>query len=382
MSSLRRFALILFPLFITLAIDGAHAQDGESASAAPQPSTAFPAPSVTAPPAELWLPRALTPQEKPRHVAADVLLMQAERLREGYPNTQFLQDELRQHKYDLVESQLDVILAKSMADPAYEFVEQDAANFAEGENPVQPLDKTVIDDWVAAIPDSPWAHYSEGLRWSDKAWDARGNGWAQDITEAQWKVVHADETQARAEIRKSLTLNPKIAIAWVTLMNIDRTDGTMDDETKDFVGGSKQRPASFLIPDQFEEQLQPRWGGSMEIMDALAQAEVKKVDLNPRFWSLLGSAAADAGCAACNHYDWATSLKEYNSALIYGDRPSWLERAGDAAKYLHRYALAHAYYERAKHYKTDEFDLVIETDLMDALCNPATDPRKLAILEQ
>ena len=46
---------------------------------------------------------------------------------------------------------------------------------------------------------------------------------AEDLTQEQVRVMDEDQAKALVEIRKVLSLNPKISIAWVTLM--DRTDG-------------------------------------------------------------------------------------------------------------------------------------------------------------
>ena len=345
-----------------------------------KPAWTFPAPLAGKPPAETWLPHPLSDEDRAHRAAEDRALMTATYARNNQiANAGTLQDELRDGEYDDMESQLNAVLDKFLADPTYELVLQASANFAEeGHAHGNVADTSWIQAWVKARPNSAWAHYSAGLRWSATADDDRGSGWAKDITAEQWKKVHEDEVNARADIEAALKINPKLAIAWVTLMDIDRTDpGTgLDRVTADFNQGSKQVPTSYLMAEQYEDTLEPRWMGSAGMMDDFAQSELTNLDRNPRFWDLQGDSLADSGCAACNDYHWDVSLKQYNAALTYADRPSWLAKAGEAALHLHRYALAHAYYDRALAYKDDLYWGIYRSFTVE-LCDPSKTPEEV-----
>lgn len=345
-----------------------------------KPAWKFAAPLKGNPPAETWLPPLLSDEDRKHRAAVDSALMAANHLNSSeLANAGVLQSELREAQYDDMETQLDAVLAKFLADPSYELVLQYMANFAEeGHVRGRVSDTALIKAWVAARPKSPWAHYSAGLRWSSTAWEDRGGGYAGSISDQQWQKVHQDEAQARAEIQAALKLNPKLAIAWVTLMNIDRTDsgGTLDQNTADFNQGSKQVPTSYLIADQYEITLQPRWMGSANMMDDFAQSQLANLDRNPRFWELQGEALADNACSACNDYHWDVSLKQYNAALAFVDRPDWLAAAGEAALHVHRYALAHAYYDRALAYQDDIYRRMFR-DFTVELCDPSKTPEEV-----
>ena len=347
---------------------------------AAKPPWAFPAPLKGNPPAETWLPPVLSDEDRKHQLAVDRALMIADYIDSSeLTNAGTLQIELRARDYDEMETQLDAVLAKFQTDPSYELLLQSMANFAEEAHVRGNVaDTALIQAWVAARPNSPWAHYSAGLRWSATAWQDRGDGESGDISDLQWKMVHEDEVRARAEIQAALKLNPKQPIAWVTLMNIDRTDtgATLDQNTADFNQATKQVPTSYLIADQYETTLQPRWMGSAGMMDDFAQSQLANVDRNPRFWELQGEALADSGCAACNNYHWDVSLKQYNAALSISDRPTWLAMAGEAALHVHRYALAHAYYERALAYR-DDLQWRMFRDFSVELCDPSKTPEEV-----
>jgi len=320
-----------------------------SATAKVPAEWAFPAPLKGKPPAEVWLPRAMSDEEKQHRVEADRALIAAVFIDANeLQNARALQDELKTADYDDLEAQLGAVLEKFLADPTYEVACEAAARFAEqGHVSGRPSDTALLDAWLQARPDSAWAHFSRGQRWHNDAWGVRGTGWGSDVSQEQWKLMHEDEIKARAEIETAVKIQPKLAVAWATLLDIDRLDGGLNKSSADYVRASKAVPTSFSIPDSYEETLEPRWMGNDGMMIEFARSKLADLKQNPRFWYLYGDAAADAGCAACDHYQWDVSLQLYNLALVYADRVSWLEKAGQAALHLHRYALAYAYYQRA-----------------------------------
>lgn len=359
--------------------------------AEPQP---VPGPSTGAAPRKAWWPGPLTAEQATRRAASDAFLMRSRRLDDNYgDNIKALQSALIDQRYDEVEQKLDDILAKSIADPVYDFVERDLSDFVDGSNGQAPfvpkVEQPVIDAWVKARPKSAWAHYSAGLRWIDQALEARGEHFANQVSDEHWAMMHRFAVSGRAEIKKALTLNPKMYMAWTMLMNIDMMDTKLGSVWQDYIGGSKQRPYTFMLPDQIEVASEPRWGGDYGVMDAVARKTITKIDHNPRFWELLGYAASDRGygavdehCTPCTLEDWTTSLREYNAALAYSDRPTWLAGAGYAALHLKRYAVAYRYFERAVAYEPQHLDWKGEMSVLQALCDPNWSREKFESLRQ
>lgn len=342
----------------------------------------IPAALTGAPPVEAWLPPTLSADDKAKRAAADQFLMKTERLGDNkINNTMFLQGELNDLKYDDLDSQLDAVLDLALKDPAYELVEQSADDFSGGNRMTQGLDKFQLDDWIKARPKSAWAHYSDGLRWSNMAWDARGSGWASEVPASAWRKVHLYEGNARAELHEALKLNPKIAPAWALLIGVDQVDAGFGDVKRDYAQGMKQRPMDFEIANKYIFALDPHWFGSYPEVADFAARQQDKATANPRFRIMLGVEQSMRGCISCNHYDWATALKHYNAALHYVDDVYWLDQAGEAAVHLHRYALAYRYYERAAAYEHGVFKYVAEEGLLQARCDPKEDPEKFKVLK-
>ena len=342
----------------------------------------MPSASTATPPAEAWLPPAFSADDAAMRVAADQFMMKVARLADNnMNNTMFLQGELNDLKYDELDSQLDTVLVLAETDHAYELVEQQVTGFADGNEVTQGVDKFQIDDWVKARPDSAWAHYSAGLRWFNMAWDARGSGWASDVPKSAWHKVHLYEGNARVELHKALKLNPKIAPAWALLMGVDQVDAGLGDVKRDYAQGMKQRPADFEIANEYIKALDPHWLGSYPEVADFASSQQVDATANPRFRVLLGVEQGMRGCISCNHYDWATALKHYNAALHYADDAYWLDKAGEAAVHLHRYALAYRYYERAHAYGPGVFKYEAEEGLLQARCDSKEDPEKFKVLK-
>jgi hypothetical protein len=320
--------------------------------------------------------------------------MRSERLDDiSRANIKTLQSALIAQQYDEVEQRLAAMLAKSVADPAYDFVERDLSNFVDGSTLdgmfMPKIEQSVIDAWVKARPNSAWAHYSAGRRWCDQAEEARGDHFASDVTDEHWSLMGRYAKSARVELKRAIALNPKLMMAWTTLMEVDRLDSALGGSVwQDYIEGSAQRPGSFMLPDQIEVASEPRWGGSYSIMDGVAQKTVVKLDHNPRFWELKGFAASDRGYTlveehcTCTLTDWANSLREYNAAVAYADRPTWLAKAGDAAIHLKRYAVAYRYYERAVAYEPGRMQWKSEMAVLQALCDPNWSHEKFEDLRQ
>jgi hypothetical protein len=360
--------------------------------AQPQP---IPGPSTAHAPRQAWWPAPLTAKQAARRAASDAFLMRSRRLDDNSSaNVKALQSALIGGRYDEVEKKLDDMLAKSIADPVYDFVERDLSGFVDGSSDngafVPKVEGPVIDAWVKARPKSAWAHYSAGLRWVDQAQDARGEHSAGDVSDEHWAMMRRFDQSGRGELKKALALNPKVFMAWIMLMDVDRRDSELGGSVwQDYLGGSEQRPYTFMLPDQIEVSSEPRWGGDYGVMDAAAQKIVAKIDHNPRFWELLGFAASDRGygavdehCTPCSLEDWVTSLREYNAALAYADRPTWLEGAARAALHLKRYAVAYRYFERADAYEPGNMETKGEMSVLQALCDPNWSREKFESLRQ
>jgi tetratricopeptide (TPR) repeat protein len=330
----------------------------------------MPAALTRAPPQGVWL----TEQEKARRADADRFLLQW-RILDGsrMSNTGFLRSELGDGAYDLLESQLAEARDKVLADVRYEEAAQNIAKFNEGLGITSDEDRPLIDAWVKQRPGSAWAHYAEAARWYDIAWKVRGDGSAKYTPPDALSKAHQDFAVARNEVRRALKIDPSIPTAWVTLLEIDRSDAGLDAVKHDFSEALAHYPHyGFLLYSAYLSALGPAWFGSYDMMEDFAREQSQRTDANPRIWMLQGILFGDRGCIHCSHEDWQTGLKLLNQALAYSDYLDWLDQAGEAAMHLHRYALAYQYYQRASFYGGDEkIKYLMAMGLMQERCDPS-----------
>jgi hypothetical protein len=69
-----------------------------------------------------------------------------------------------------------------------------------------------VDLWVRKLV--------SGIRWSDAAWEARGGGWASEVTEQGWRDFRLNLAKAREELQEAMRLRPDRPEAPFTMMGL------------------------------------------------------------------------------------------------------------------------------------------------------------------
>lgn len=112
----------------------------------------------------------------------------------------------------------------------------------------------------------------------DLAWKARGNGYADTVSEENWKIFHSHLAVAEKNLRESWKSYPHHPIAATRMISISNWKGADADETKDWFGKALSVRADYdLAYDAYAYSLMSRWGGS----DA-ALLDLGKSCLDPR----------------------------------------------------------------------------------------------------
>jgi hypothetical protein len=209
--------------------------------------------------------------EYPKYISGATWLKASEFLREAEVTDTQLIIETREHGIELlVESaSLDEI------EPAFqEFVAIRIAKFGYQYSALLPDDKVRycklllederVDPWVA--------RFASGNLRSDLGWAARGDGWARDVTRAQWKVFEENLKKAEMHLTKAWELRPQWPEAAEELISI--TNGyTETSPSRDEAFWFNEVISARIDDEQgyirFANALKPRWGGSIESMYAL-----------------------------------------------------------------------------------------------------------------
>lgn len=286
--------------------------------------------------------------------AADAFLHRSELLRIKYQfpdRSKQALDDLIAKKYDALETDLGKAETDFERDPSYELAFYDVLHAIAECPSVSPEREAAIKAWVDARPDSVWSHLMLGRYYNFAGCNARGEDWAKDVTDAQWQKMVDFHAKSRAELQKAKQIDPKHLPIYTSLVGLDRADGDADNMKQDYEAGHKLFPTSYNLPVGYMQGLQPRWGGSYEAMDELADSLKTQVGNNPLFWVLQGSAEADQADLASRDDDWRGALAHYQIALRYGDQSPWLIHAAYLEELLRDEGAALQYYRRNELYE-------------------------------
>lgn len=308
---------------------------------------------------------------------ADQFLYRSELLKleyVGQGRVKRLIKELRSHDYAGLEADLDKLNADFNLDPAYELAYQDTIYGFVGCNAVDMTLEGDMQAWVAARSKSAWSHLALGMYYQAEGCHARGEGWASEVTDAQWKQMNDYLAGVGPELEKAKRLNPKLPPIYWTLIVLAKMRGDLDAAYAAMISGRESVPRSYLVAVQYIDGLSPRWLGSYEQMDEYAKSMLPYLDMNPRYWDLQGYADAEKAKDAYRSRDFNMAITYYRLALNYADNRDWLVFAAESERILGHYGVALHYYQRNARYERPPEQESIDTEnSLIAACrnNPA-----------
>lgn len=137
-----------------------------------------------------------------------------------------------------------------------------------------------LDAWVKAYPKSYHARLARGIHHRKAGQRARGEAWFDDTPQENIDALHERLDLARADFISSLNLTPRPVVSLVHLMNVTKhREG--DEGNRLWLDASlKVDPVSYGARRRYMYTLAPRWGGSLEGMEAFLN-ECKQANLPP-----------------------------------------------------------------------------------------------------
>ncbi len=131
---------------------------------------------------------------------------------------------------------------------------------------------------AAAVVNTPWAEewmkrLLSGMKEIELAWDARGHGWARDVTEEGWKGFREHMRLARKDLMEAWRLRPDRPEAPLVMMSIALAGEAGPGES---VRTWFDRTVAAQLDNEdaygrMLNQLRPRWGGSYDAMLAFGR---------------------------------------------------------------------------------------------------------------
>lgn len=214
--------------------------------------------------------------------------------------------------------------------------------------------------WVSAKPDDPFSNAARGIVLVRAAWRARGTGYARDVTEKGRKDMHENARLAVQHLRHAIDIEPRLMPAYEALIDAYMLGGKSEWMARVADAASQQSPDNFYVRSNYESFLQPKWGGSLQEIDALAEQSRPGIHRNPRLAMVGASSDTTIGDAAFHKGKFSTALARYRKALAAGPTYPPLADAGPAASKLGYHAERIMYLTQIIRFSRESIDELLD----------------------
>jgi predicted Zn-dependent protease len=159
--------------------------------------------------------------------------------------------------------------------------ERDASQSARLENAFSAFGKLprsaepALDEWVGKLPSSYSARLARASYYISQGLDARGTEFVAETSEENLETQRFYFDKAKADLDESLKLSSNAYLAHVYLMTTACYCGGPKKGKAHYEAAAKLAPQSVELRLQRMRDLEPRWGGSVEDMEAFA-AQARK----------------------------------------------------------------------------------------------------------
>lgn len=189
--------------------------------------------------------------------------------------------ELEQRLSAIKDAQQTDPLARDRLDSTYNIV------FADGSGEMRSL----MDAWKRQAPDSAFAFAASGAAYVAMAQAQRGSEYANKTSQDQFDAMHRLLQLARTDLERAASLDPALTVSYSQMLHVARMDSTPGYAVNASKRALAINPASYTIYARLISMSQPKWGGSVALMDRLVDASQKHLSQNP----LLGVLRSEHG---------------------------------------------------------------------------------------
>jgi Domain of unknown function (DUF4034) len=123
-----------------------------------------------------------------------------------------------------------------------------------------------LDNWVARYPNSYVARVARGIYYKKVGFEARGTAYIRETSQTQIDNMNAAFEKAVADLRGSLSMDPKPFLSYFHLLDIGNAIGANEELRAIYDRAIGLDPSSYAIRLKYMSTLQTRWGGSLEDM--------------------------------------------------------------------------------------------------------------------
>jgi predicted Zn-dependent protease len=189
--------------------------------------------------------------------------------------------------------------------------------------------RPTLDAWKRASPHSAFAFAASGYAYVQMAATARGNRYASETSQGKLDAMQKLLAQADTDLRQAIALDPRLTPAYTAMIRAGGLSLGRDYALDAGKRGLAVAPDNNAIYGMLMWLQQPKWGGSLQAMDQLAQQAQAHAAANPLLNMLLTERplyqVQNCDC------DDSVQLAAYPAALDQLPLSGYLYQAGDAA---------------------------------------------------
>ncbi|MGQ0586707.1 MAG: tetratricopeptide repeat protein [Gammaproteobacteria bacterium] len=194
------------------------------------------------------------------------------------------------------------------------------------------LDKLLA--WTNATPRAWQPYAARSVCATARGWGSRGTKLARDTRPGQFELMAKFHTVAVNDAAQAVKLEPDAFIAYRTLVQVA---DSAEDGLKALTVGLLRFPYSYSLRWHAMHKMQPRWGGSYELLRMVANDAQPLSSRAPRLRTLLGYQHAARAQDLWQDKKLAEAHDELTKALSYGEEADWYEDRAEVAYGLERY---------------------------------------------
>ncbi len=170
----------------------------------------------------------------------------------------------------------------------------------------------MIQKWKAAYPKSALAALTEASYWHQRAWDARGYGYADTVSKEGWKLFRDRLAQAEKILKDTRAFSGNNALWYDLYLTLARDQEWAPDKLSALFNEAIGNDPAYL--DHYfgmTVQLLPKWGGSLELVDKFISWSAERVEPMDRQ-------------SLYTRLYWAVSQHHPNTSNLFEETPaSW-----------------------------------------------------------
>lgn len=182
--------------------------------------------------------------------------------------------------------------------------------------------ETLLNQWVEQYPNSAAAYLVRGNYFHDVGYLYRGTGYYRELSEKQIEKWKSYSGKANKDLSKSLKINPNVSVTYADIIN--NSGGTRQEKANLIAVALDAKPESYLIRSAALRMSRPRWGGSMDALEALVEDTKNHVSKNLHLKPLLGYVDYEIASAHYAKQEYYQAKQAFAKALAYGESNVYL----------------------------------------------------------